>query len=369
VRSSETVGIFALVTPLSALDHQTIRLIRQEYRRATAPWFVGFSGGKDSSAVTKLLFYALRRETARRPVTLVYCDTGVEIPIVHALVVSTLRRLKVEASRAGVPFRVCLARPKLKDRYFVRVIGKGYPPPTNKFRWCTDRLRIAPVQRVLRKAGEGGVVLLGIRRGESPERDKTIRALRMARSHFLRQEGASCTVVFAPIINYSIDDVWSTLAQLPEPQSIDARRLAALYRQASGECPVIREPTGTPCSKGRFGCWTCTVVRRDRSMEGLVGDGHNELRPLLAFRNWLQAIRDLPGWRCGRRRNGGRGPGPFTLEARRRILSRLIRTQAQTRWRLVTAREITAIRAYWRLDTASAAYRKLEKGRGQRERS
>jgi DNA sulfur modification protein DndC len=204
------------------------------------------------------------------------------------------------------------------------------------------------------------VVLLGLRRGESGERDRAIDSWRLKREYFLRQGRAANTLIFAPIMKYTVDDVWSTLAFLPEPRSIDGQRLAQLYRQASGECPVVREPTGTPCSKGRFGCWTCTVVRRDRTLEGLVGDGQVDLRPLLKFRNWLQRVRDLPGWRCPRRRNGQPGPGPFTLRARERILLRLLRIQEQTRYHLITNREITTIRGYWRQDAASAIYLSIE---------
>ncbi len=319
---------------LSAIDMETVAMIRREFRRATAPWFVGFSGGKDSSALTKLLFHALRDERDAPPVTLVYCDTGVEIPVVRSLVVSTLNGLRREAKAEGVPLRIRLVRPRLEDRYFVRVIGRGYPPPSNKFRWCTRRLRIEPVQRILGEAGARSVVLLGIRRGESQARDRTIEAYDIGRGHFLRQDGKPNTLIFAPIINYSVDDVWSTLTFLRTPQSIDGQRLAQLYRQASGECPLIRDPRGTPCAKGRFGCWTCTVVRQDRAVAGLVQEGYHELRPLLVFREWLQAIRDDPELRCPQRRNGRVGLGPFTLAARKAILGRLLATQRKTPWRL-----------------------------------
>jgi len=147
----------------SDLNRRTIDLITREYRKTVAPWYIGFSGGKDSSALVKLVFLSLMQFADRaRPITVVYCDTGVEIPIVSSLVRSTLRSLAREAEAFSLPLRIRIATPRLEDRYFVRVIGRGYPPPTNKFRWCTDRLRIAPVQRILRNEGSGGVVLLGV---------------------------------------------------------------------------------------------------------------------------------------------------------------------------------------------------------------
>lgn len=44
------------------------------------------------------------------------------------------------------------------------------------FRWCTDKLRIEPVDRVMREiaAGEKCVLVLGARFGESMSRDRTL---------------------------------------------------------------------------------------------------------------------------------------------------------------------------------------------------
>ena len=125
---------------LSELDLATVDEIKAEYRASDLPWFLGFSGGKDSSAVLKLVFSALRELKERpRAVTVIYCDTGVEIPLVRRLVRETLNQVEVEARAEGIPIEAKVAVPKLEDRYFVKVIGRGYPPPTNKFRWCTDR--------------------------------------------------------------------------------------------------------------------------------------------------------------------------------------------------------------------------------------
>jgi len=347
----------------SDLNRRTIDLITREYRKTVAPWYIGFSGGKDSSALVKLVFLSLMQFADRaRPITVVYCDTGVEIPIVSSLVRSTLRSLAREAEAFSLPLRIRIATPRLEDRYFVRVIGRGYPPPTNKFRWCTDRLRIAPVQRILRNEGSGGVVLLGVRRGESPERDRTIASNRIhGRRYFLRQSGGSGSLIFAPLIHYETEDVWATLASSALPCSIDARRLALMYRHAAGDCPIVREPQSTPCASGRFGCWTCTVIRRDHTVEMLVGEGNPELQPLLEFRNWLQRVRDRSEWRCPRRRNGRSGPGPFTLRARRAILTRLLAVQSESPWRLITNPERAAIEALWEADATSAAYRSIER--------
>ncbi len=239
----------------------------------------------------------------------------------------------------------------------VAVIGRGYPPPTNKFRWCTDRLRIAPVRRALDAIGGGDcTVLLGVRLGESKERDRTLARHRRDR-YFFRQQGHESATIFSPMIGYTLQDVWATLARIASPVSVLASRFSALYRDASGECPIVRDPRGTPCGTGRFGCWTCTVVRQDRAVTSMVAEGHASLEPLLLWRNWLQSVRDLPAYRCRWRRNGAAGPGPLTLRARRESLRRLLRAQERSGHPLVSADELRAIRRLWREDQRSERYR------------
>src|SRR6266508_3667917 len=135
-----------------ARNSRSIAVIQREYHRSSEPWVLGYSGGKDSSALLKLVFLALLGlRKCPKPVTIVYCDTGVEIPVVRNLVSATLGNLVTEAQEARLPIVTEIASPELTDRYFVKVIGRGYPPPSNKFRWCTDRLRINPVNKVLRR--------------------------------------------------------------------------------------------------------------------------------------------------------------------------------------------------------------------------
>lgn len=292
---------------------------------------------------------------AQRPVTVIYCDTGVEIPVVNGLVRKTMKALEIEALEDGIPLRVEVAEPPTCDRYFVKVIGRGYPTPTNKFRWCTDRLRIAPVQKLIRRDPGPNLVLLGVRTGESLDRDRTLERHGLDDAHFLRQSGHPDSTIFAPIVDYSLEEVWGTLHHGKKPLAIDSQRLATLYKSAGSECPIVRDPKGSPCGKGRFGCWTCTVVRKDRAVSGMVRDGHTELEPLLEFRDWLARFRDDPGARAPRRRNGAPGPGPFTLAARREILRRLTATQTLVPWTLIRDDELEAIERLWRVDRNTGA--------------
>jgi DNA sulfur modification protein DndC len=330
----------------------TIIQIQEEYNKSSTPWFIGFSGGKDSSAILKLTFLALMGiKNPIKRVTVLYCDTGVDIPIFNELVYKTLLNIQQEAEKHGLPIDVKIVTPPIKEKYFSLVIGKGYPSPTNIFRWCTDRLRIRPVKRFLNSVSmQENYVLLGIRKGESLERDKTISGYGTKSPYFLRQNGNASTVIYAPIINYSTEDVWATVAYNPIPESIDSIKLMSLYRQASGECPIIKDPRGSPCGKGRFGCWTCTVVRKDKSIAGLVNEGHENLKPLLEFRNWLSVIRDDITCRSPKRRNGSKGSGPFYLETRSEILSRLEEAQHLSGYELIDKSQLEYIYSCWEED-------------------
>jgi len=278
---------------------------------------------------------------------------------VRALVRRTLVGVRAEASSLGIPLFVKVVSPPLEHRYFVKVIGRGYPPPTNKFRWCTDKLRIKPIAKFLEKSTDNSaVVLLGVRRGESTERDRTIAKHRTKHPLYLRQAGSSKSVIFGPLIDYATEDIWDTLARPGLPNSIDAQKLATLYRRASGECPIIRDPNSSACGQGRFGCWTCTVVRKDRALANLVfDDGFSQLAPLLQFRDWLIRIRDEPEYRCRWRRNGQRGMGPLTLQARKEILTQLVEAQTRSKYRLIGQTEIAAIKKLWNRDKQDPLYR------------
>jgi len=185
-------------------------IIRAEYLQCRKPWIIGYSGGKDSSALVKLVFNVLRTiKDFSVPITIVYCDTAVEIPVIRTYVWQVLTSLSLEIKEANLPIKIKIAIPELKDRYFVKVIGRGYPTPTNKFRWCTDRLRINPVQKIVKELSkDGSLILLGVRKGESLERDRIIVKHSSDSEYFLSQSNYPNSKIFSPIINYSVNDVW-----------------------------------------------------------------------------------------------------------------------------------------------------------------
>jgi DNA sulfur modification protein DndC len=331
---------------------ETIARITSAYKYDNDPWIVGYSGGKDSTAVLKLIFQSLLRiKNRHKPVTVIYCDTGVEIPSAATLARKALRGLEVEARAFGLPIFTKILFPPLEERFFVKVIGRGYPPPTDKFRWCTDRLRIRPVSRFMETEGlSKAVVVLGVRESESATRQHTMQQNRTRDRFWKRQQGATNRRLFMPIADYSVVDVWQVNLLLDRPRTLRAREVADLYANAAAECPTVRDIRGAPCGKARFGCWTCTVAKKGVTLRNLIKNGDDRLRPLLEFRLWIEQERQNPSNRWPNRRNGSPGLGPMTLEWRRTALRQLLRVQEQSGLKLVSSEEVSAIRWEWKID-------------------
>lgn len=319
--------------------------------RADCHWVLAFSGGKDSSASLKIFLSALRRSGASPPsITIIYCDTGVENPLLDMYVKRLLQAMAEEFIRNGLPISIRLLKAPVEDRFFVRLIGRGYPPPTNTFRWCTTSLRIRPVSRFIQSRDPTNTILvLGLRRTESRQRDRSLQ--KSASLYWQKQrEGVGDYDLFLPIVNLDVAEVWDAVFGLSEPASLSARELEDLYRDASGECPVIKAPQAPPCATGRFGCWTCTVVRRDRSGEELIRSGFSELLPFFEFRRWLTEIRNDPIRRWPQRRSGAQGMGPLTMATRQEVLSRLTELEYRTGSEILDSEERGLIASLWRLD-------------------
>jgi len=150
--------------------------IRDLYLADDIPWIVGYSGGKDSTATLQLVWNALAGlpECDRgKPVHVISTDTLVENPIVAQWVAKSLQTMRDAAEVARVPIRTHRLAPELGNSFWVNLIGRGYPAPRHKFRWCTERLKIRPsnafITGVVKASGEA-ILVLGTRKAESSRR-------------------------------------------------------------------------------------------------------------------------------------------------------------------------------------------------------
>lgn len=336
------------------------------------PWIIGFSGGKDSTLVMHLaleMLMSLAPHERSRPIHVVSNDTMVESPLVMAHVAAVQSDIEQAALAWRLPVDVVTTRPHEDATFWVNLIGRGYPPPNRSFRWCTDRMKIQPTSAYIRGqadlAGEV-VLLLGVRRSESSTRAATVARYDNG-GRLNRHNDLPGCMVYRPIVELSTDEVWEYLAFTPPPWGGTHGALIKLYMDAgAAECPTVLSDDDSPScgtSSPRFGCWTCTVVDKDKSLLGLVEAGFAEFTPLIGFRDWLLEIRNDPARRMARRRNGKititRGgifvPGPFTLEARREILDRLLALEQEMGKRLIEPEEIIRVRAIWVEDAKAYA--------------
>jgi DNA sulfur modification protein DndC len=312
-------------------------------------------------------------------------DTLVESPILMAYVDRMLARLQDAAESLQLPITVVKTIPDPDQTFWVNLIGRGYPAPTRMFRWCTDRMKIAPtsdyIRREVSKSGEV-VLLLGVRRAESANRAVTVNRHRnVGGSRLNPHDDMVGCMVFRPIVDLTTEDVWLLLLQRQPPWGGSHRELVTLYRNAQGgECPLVIDKSQAPScgtSSSRFGCWTCTVVEKDKSMEAMIDAGYESMEPLMKFRDWLADYRNKREKRMIERRDGrialmGDGEttvaGPFTLEARQEILTYLLEVQQEVGMPLISEDEIARIRAIWATDAVDGAKRHLKQREELRER-
>lgn len=331
------------------------------YLADSRPWVVGFSGGKDSTALLQLVFHSIGQlpEAARnKPIHVICNDTMVEIPNVVTMVADNLLKIEGAAKKLHLPITVGQTRPELDQTFFVNIIGRGYPSPTNRFRWCTERMKIDPTSAYIRElvhANGEVIILLGARKAESATRAQALANREIAGSRLRRHSKLPRCLVSTPIEDWDTQDVWAYLFQMASPWGGDNRALFRLYSQAEGgECPLVVDDTTPSCGNSRFGCWTCTVVETDKAMRGFIDSGDKKLEPLLEFRDWLKAAREKREWRERARKNGattmrdgGEAWGPFTMEARQAILRKLLETEQKTDLKLITVDELLLIQRLW----------------------
>ncbi|NKY95896.1 DNA phosphorothioation system sulfurtransferase DndC [Gordonia sputi] len=355
---------------VEALIEKTQKL----YLSDGVPWVVGYSGGKDSTAVLQLVWLALSKLPADRrtkPVHVISTDTLVENPVVAAWVTHSLEVMATEAAAQSLPITPNRLTPAVSDTFWVNLIGRGYPAPRPKFRWCTERLKIKPsnsfIRSMVRSHGEA-ILVLGTRKAESSVRSARMTALESKRTRDLLSPNESLPncLVFSPVENWSNDDVWTFLMQSPNPWGYENKELLTMYQGASadGECPLVVDSSTPSCGDSRFGCWTCTLVEKDKSMSAMIQNDEEKewMLPLLDLRNRLD-VADDRHLRDFRRMNGsvqlfhGKTiPGPYKQSARADWLQQLLEAQSWIRengpayvrnLELITLAELEEIRRIW----------------------
>lgn len=356
--------------------------IQTLYCSDNVPWVIGYSGGKDSTAVVQLIWNAiseLQLEKRTKAIHIITTDTGVENPIVSAWVAKSQANMEVSAKKQKMPIKPHLLRPEIDKTYWVCLIGKGYAAPRRKFRWCTDRLKIDPSNEFIRKTVQesGEIILtLGTRKTESANRAAIMakREKGRLRARLSPNPSLANSLLYTPIEDWRTDEVWMYLMQWKNPWGNDNKDLLKMYQGATAdnECPMVVDTSTPSCGDSRFGCWVCTMVSTDKSLKAQIQNDEEKdwLQPLMALREEL-AVKDDHDKRDYRRMNGKvelferkteHGvdvvpiPGPYTKEWREYWLRLILKTQVEIRSTapegfhditLISQEELSQIRHIW----------------------
>lgn len=300
-------------------------------------WIITFSGGKDSSTTLVLaLEYIIQNPDKVKRIDVVYSDTLVEIPSIHDFAKSILTFLDVFSKEHNLNLYTHLTVPDYKDRFWVKVLGFGYPPPHQKFRWCTDRLKIKPTEQKLKKyfIKDKTAILTGVRYGESKSRDLRLstscsRGGECGQGLWFQKSDNLGVSYLAPIINWTSCEVWDYIAGFAPDKGYPIKELLNVYNG----------------HETRFGCWMCTVVKQDKAMARTIEqEKWKHLKPLAEFRNFLWDYTRNPNTRI-KRKDGY--VGKLRLNTRKYLLKKLLFIQKDVKLQLISKSEIKYIHKIW----------------------
>jgi len=295
---------------------QLIMDLGKECRNIIIP----YSGGKDSTVVLDLCL----KHVEEKSIHIVYADTLVDIPLLQKHSFKVLSNVRKLSKRRRIDVKVHIVRPRPESTFWSLIIGKGYPAPNYRFRWCMDRLKLKPMRDKIKEIlshDSNSTLLLGVRRDESQKR-------RMSTGRWTNGYEAKIARIsikgYAPLIHWSAEDVWEYLMNIKPAWDRSNRELIRIYELANGGSG----------NNARFGCWVCTVVTKDVTLQNLAARDET-CRALLEFKEWLRGFSANPQNRVLRQGV----PRSLTINARLEIYQKLKRLEEKIGMRLISKPE------------------------------
>lgn len=321
-----------------------------EYGRRYRHWAVAYSGGKDSSATVAFVVWAVVNGLVPRPdsLTILYADTRMELPPLQRTAMQILGKVR------GLGFQAHAVLPAFDERFYPYMLGRGVPPPKNRFRWCTPQLKVEPMLHALEDlraaTGEKLLMLTGVRMGESAIRDERILLScnqdtgECGQGWFQTSSHDAIADTLAPLLHWRVCNVYDWIYFDDRHAFNEMVQIAAIY----GEEEV------------RTGCIACNLASDDKALRRLIRrEAWAHLTPLLELRPLYRRL-TKPQSRKRKAeaevlKDGSYGlnpqrMGPLTMEARAYGLARVLDIQARAGVDLINPEEEARIREMWALD-------------------
>lgn len=313
--------------------NESIRLSIQslnEYGKSYDHWAIAWSGGKDSSALVTFVIWCIESGQIPKPksLSILYSDTRLELTPLYLSAKSMIEEIKEHE------YEVTQVMAPIEKRFMCYILGRGVPPPSNTFRWCTGQLKVAPMQAALQglfeKTGQKILMLTGVRQGESAARDGRI-------IQSCSKDGAECGQgwfqtslpdhicdTLAPLLHWRVCHVWEWLkhwAPLPKYGDFSTDLIADAYGGDEAEE-----------ANARTGCIACPLVQKDKALDMILKiEKWKYLSPLKDLRPIYRWMR-LPANRL--RKTGLQAGeknmqrmGPLTFAARKYAFNKIIDIQ------------------------------------------
>jgi len=331
----EQLNIFGLekITVAESID-LTISSMK-EYGSKHKNWAAAWSWGKDSTTVVTLITQLICTGQIPKPdtFTIFAADTRMELPPLWA----SSKVITEQLEARGVEVKIVTA--PVDDRFLVYILGRGVPPPSNRFRWCTGQIKVEPMEAALKshlfKSDEKILMLTGVRLGESSIRDQRINVS-------CSKDGAECgqgwyqeglkndlCSTLAPILHWRVCNVWDWLkifAPMEKYGGWDTQILADAY--GGDEAEELN---------ARTGCIGCPLASKDKALDNVIKIPRwNYLTPLKKLKPIYTEMRK-PQYRLrkpgGQKRKDGKlaknqqRMGPLSLAARRQFLQEILEIQ------------------------------------------
>ena len=327
---------------LLANVRETARILKTTATDGYTHWIIAFSGGKDSSLTVVLAIEMLRRGTLKNvKIDVVYSDTLMELPPFGENAIALLRYISKVSTNNNLPVRTFSAVAPIEHRFWFLLLGKGYPPPHNHFRWCTERLKIWPSAKVMEDLiTKSSIVLTGVRWDESIARATRMKAALCSKDDsecgqgaWMQKESAMGIPSLAPIAHWQTCKVWDFLMMADAWWGWPFKSLNRLYGENGAT---------------RFGCWMCTLVKEDKALKAITQ--HSEWSRLSALGLIRQEFLEEGRKEKNRIAQPSGNLGRTSLEFRKRMLDEVLELQDRLGSQLVSPEEVTAIQAYWKVE-------------------